>query len=48
MNKKALKKLVEIGLTYSVDYVHILEKMEKILNGEQVDENKIKPEDYFD
>ena len=40
-----IKKLVEIGLRYSVDYIYILEDIEKLLNGQDV---KIKIENYLD
>jgi hypothetical protein len=47
MNKRAIKKLVEIGLKYDVDKIYILEEIERILNGKEVKVKDIKIEDYM-
>lgn len=44
---KCLKKLVKIGLEYDVDQTYVLEDIERILNGEHIDYNKIEPENYM-
>lgn len=44
---KCLKKLVEIGLTYDVDHIYVLEDIKKILNGGHIDYDKINPENYM-
>lgn len=47
MNKRAIKKLVEIGLKYDVDKIYVLEEIERILNGKEVKVKDIKIEDYM-
>lgn len=48
MNKKQIediKKLVNIGLNYNVDYIYILEDIEKVLNNKDI---KIDVKNYLD
>ena len=48
MNKETIekiKKLVEIGLNYNVDYIYILEDIKKLLSGIDI---KINLENYLD
>ena len=45
--EKTLRKLVEIGLEYSVDQTYILEEIESVLNGKKIDPEDIHPEDYM-
>lgn len=44
---RCLKKLVDIGLNYDVDRIYVLEDIERILNGQHIDYDKINPEDYM-
>lgn len=51
MNKeqeKSIKKLVDIGLTYNVDYTYILQDIKAILDGKDIIEESINRGDYLD
>lgn len=51
MNKeqeKSIKKLVDIGLQYSVDYRYILQDIKSILDGGQLKSENILVENYLD
>lgn len=39
-----IKELVNIALTYDIDYIYILEDIQKLLNGQDI---KIKIENYI-
>lgn len=46
--EKMIKKLVNIGLHYNVDYIYVLEDIENVLEGKITDIDKIKLENYLD
>ena len=48
--EKAIKKLVDIGLNYNVDYIYILQDIESILSlkKEDIDLKGISAENYID
>lgn len=48
--EKAIRKLVNIGLNYSVDYIYILQDIESLmeLDLDKINIEKINKEDYLD
>ena len=46
--EESIKKLVNIGLTYSVDYIYLLQDIKSILDGKQINPDKINKDDYLD
>lgn len=46
--EKSIKKLVDIGLGYNVDYIYILQDIKRILDGCNLPSECIFAENYLD